>query len=158
MQAGVAQLAEQLICNQQVAGSSPIASSKIYRFIKYYYYVLSDIVFRYPYGGVPEWLKGTDCKSVGSAFGGSNPPPSTNSSSLYGYNLRAGIAQLVEHQPSKLRVASSSLVSRSIFRISIAHVAQLVERILGKDEVTGSTPVVGSREGKAKLENKFYKA
>ncbi len=28
-------------------------------------------------GGVPEWLKGTDCKSVGSAFGGSNPPPST---------------------------------------------------------------------------------
>ena len=30
-------------------------------------------------GGVPEWSKGTDCKSVGSAFGGSNPPPSTNS-------------------------------------------------------------------------------
>ena len=26
--AGVAQLAEQLICNQQVAGSSPITSSK----------------------------------------------------------------------------------------------------------------------------------
>ena len=28
-------------------------------------------------GGVPERPKGTDCKSVGSAFGGSNPPPST---------------------------------------------------------------------------------
>ena len=28
-------------------------------------------------GGVPEWLKGSDCKSDGSAFGGSNPPPST---------------------------------------------------------------------------------
>ena len=27
--AGVAQLAEQLICNQQVAGSNPIASSSI---------------------------------------------------------------------------------------------------------------------------------
>ena len=39
-----------------------------------------------------------------------------------------------------------------------AHIAQLVERILGKDEVTGSTPVVGSREGKAELDNKFYKA
>ena len=53
---------------------------------------------------------------------------------------------MVEHQPSKLRVASSSLVSRSIFfRSRVAHVAQLVERILGKDEVTGSTPVVGSR-------------
>ena len=29
------------------------------------------------YGGVPEWLKGTDCKSVGSAYVGSNPTPST---------------------------------------------------------------------------------
>ena len=26
------------------------------------------------YGEVPEWPKGTDCKSVGVAFGGSNPP------------------------------------------------------------------------------------
>ena len=43
--AGVAQLVEQLTCNQQVAGSSPIASSR--------------------QGGVPEWPKGTDCKSVG---------------------------------------------------------------------------------------------
>jgi hypothetical protein len=54
---------------------------------------------------------------------------------------------LVEHQPSKLRVASSSLVSRSIVSScvqQVAHVAQLVERILGKDEVTGSTPIVGS--------------
>ena len=30
------------------------------------------------YGRVPEWPKGTDCKSVSIAFGGSNPPPSTN--------------------------------------------------------------------------------
>ena len=29
--------------------------------------------------------------------------------------------------------------------IVYAHVAQLVEHILGKDEVTGSIPVVGSR-------------
>lgn len=28
-------------------------------------------------GGVPEWPKGADCKSVGSAFVGSNPTPST---------------------------------------------------------------------------------
>jgi hypothetical protein len=28
-------------------------------------------------GGMPEWLKGTDCKSVGSAYAGSNPAPST---------------------------------------------------------------------------------
>ena len=61
--AGVAQSVEQLICNQQVAGSSPIASSG--------YYFYCD-------GGVPEWLKGADCKSAGGAYGGSNPPPSTS--------------------------------------------------------------------------------
>src|SRR3954453_347191 len=47
----------------------------------------------------------------------------------------AGVAQLVEHQPSKLRVAGSNLVARFV-----ARVAQLVERILGKDEVRGSIP------------------
>ena len=58
----MAQLAEQLICNQQVIGSSPIIGFKNY------------------YGWVPEWPKGADCKSVVSDFGGSNPPPSTQSS------------------------------------------------------------------------------
>ena len=29
------------------------------------------------YGGVPEWPKGADCKSVVCDFGGSNPPSST---------------------------------------------------------------------------------
>ena len=28
-------------------------------------------------GGIPEWPKGTDCKSAGTAFGGSNPPSPT---------------------------------------------------------------------------------
>jgi hypothetical protein len=35
--------------------------------------------------------------------------------------------------------------------INKAHVAQLVEHILGKDEVTGSIPVVGSRQKKDHL-------
>ena len=61
--AGVAQLAEQLICNQQVAGSIPVTSST--------------------YGRVPEWPKGTDCKSVVSDFGGSNPPPSTKKTNAF---------------------------------------------------------------------------
>ena len=52
----------------------------------------------------------------------------------------AGVAQLVEHNPSKVRVARSNRVSRSL-----ADVAQLVERFLGKEEVTGSNPVIGSR-------------
>ncbi len=84
--------------------------------------------------------------------------------------LSAGVAQLVERQPSKLNVASSSLVSRSVFirrgrsnprlplflvrgcpnpRRSLdcypAHLAQLVEHVLGKDEVTSSILVVGSK-------------
>ena len=32
---------------------------------------------RIEYGGVPEWPKGADCKSVVSDFGGSNPPSPT---------------------------------------------------------------------------------
>ena len=34
-----------------------------------------------------------------------------------------------------------------------AHVAQLAERVLGKDKVTGSTPVVGSKKGKCGMMN-----
>ena len=62
--AGVAQLVEQLICNQQVGGSSPSTSSTI------------------SYGRVPEWPKGADCKSVGCTFGGSNPPSPTKTKDL----------------------------------------------------------------------------
>ena len=74
-------------------------------------------------GGVPERSKGTDCKSVGEAFGGSNPPPSTIHGIFHGlvgsqgpraYLTSAGIAQWLERQPSKLRVAGSNPVSRSI--------------------------------------------
>ena len=61
--AGIAQLVEQLICNQQVGGSNPSTSSTIL------------------YGGVPEWPKGADCKSVAFRFGGSNPPSSTKNPS-----------------------------------------------------------------------------
>ncbi len=41
------------------------------------------------YGGVPEWPKGSDCKSDGSAFGGSNPPPST----IVFQKISAGVVQ-----------------------------------------------------------------
>jgi hypothetical protein len=34
--------------------------------------------------------------------------------------------------------------TRPIKKTTYAHVAQLVERVLGKDEVTGSIPVMGS--------------
>ncbi len=86
--AKVAQLVEQLICNQPVVGSSPIFGS---RFI----------------GSVPEWLKGVDCKSTGYAYNGSNPfRPKKNS---------ASVTQLVECHPSKVDVEGSSPFARSIF-------------------------------------------
>ena len=44
---------------------------------------------------------------------------------------------MVELHPSKVVVVSSSLIARSFLMFSTAHVAQLVERILGKDEVHG---------------------
>ena len=62
----------------------------------------------------------------------------------------AGVAQLVERQPSKLNVASSNLVSRSNSFLSgekneTGPSSSGVERILGKDEVAGSNPALGSR-------------
>ena len=93
------------------------------------------------------------------AFGGSNPSLPTFFKKLNNRYVRtmieryfAVVAQLVEHQPSKLRVASSNLVRRSNssnYGYSAiqksACVAQLAEHVLGKDEVTGSIPVVGSK-------------
>jgi hypothetical protein len=133
-------MVEQLICNQQVAGSIPIASSA-----RPYDPTISVPVapqpptgqppFAWPClanvsnGGVPEWPKGTDCKSVVSDFEGSNPSPSTGSRiwTTASFELEepmatplkttrthnAGVAQLVELQPSKLDVAGSNPVSRS---------------------------------------------
>ena len=61
-------MAEQLICNQQVVGSTPTTSSKR--------------------GKIPEWPKGADCKSVGTAFGGSNPPLPTKKDIAKGDTIR----------------------------------------------------------------------
>ena len=66
-------------------------------------------------------------------FGGSNPSSPTRKT--------AEVAQLIEHQPSKLRVASLSLVFRS--KIS-RQCSSGVEHFLGKEEVAGSNPAIGS--------------
>ena len=63
---------------------------------------------------------------------------------------------MVESQPSKLLVAGSIPVSRSTTHSALsahsatsegveADVAQLAEHVLGKDEVTSSILVIGSR-------------
>ena len=51
-----------------------------------------------------------------------------------------GIAQLVEQRSPKPRAEGSSPSAPAIY----ADIAQSVERILGKDEVTGSNPVISS--------------
>ena len=56
--------------------------------------------------------------------------------------LFAVVAQLVERRVAIAKVASSSLVYRSIF----ADVAQSVEHFHGKEGVTGSNPVIGSKD------------
>ena len=86
-----------------------------------------------------EWLKETGCKPVGIAYSGSNPLAPTI----------AGVAQLVEHRPSKPRVASSNLVSRFfilfcfVLIFIVCPCGSVVEHTLGKGEVTGSNPVMG---------------
>ena len=61
---------------------------------------------------------------------------------LYLHCFTARVAQLVELQPSKLNVASSSLVSRSLFKER--RCSSGVERFLGKEEATSSNLVIGS--------------
>jgi hypothetical protein len=213
--AGVAQLVEHRFCKPKVKGSSPLASSE-------------KKSSRAPLGlrlvrhleGCPSGQREQAVNLPASASVGSNPTPSTavclrpdevvllSEALLRGEAQRsdlAGVAQLVERQPSKLNVAGSTPVSRSLvgsgqkdpaplaagtdFALSgvfrargahsssapsgtalsgtapsgsarvaalrdrhcysrwqpSAHIAQVVERVLGKDEVTSSNLVVGSR-------------
>ena len=55
-------------------------------------------------------------------------------------NEKAEVAQSVEHQPSKLRVAGSNLV----FRSKLRQCSSGVERFLGKEEVVSSILTTGS--------------
>src|SRR4029077_19954163 len=109
-------------------------------------------------GEIPKWPKGADCKSAGERLRrvkSSSPhhllPSFLNDIERVGRT--GGNSSAVERQPSKLGVAGSNPVSRSTrsfmaahwTRLGIqAHVAQLAERVLGKDEVSGSIPDMGS--------------
>jgi hypothetical protein len=46
--------------------------------------------------------------------------------------------------PGISEVASGRMGRRDSLEENVAHVAQLVEHVLGKDEVIGSNPIVGS--------------
>ena len=91
LSAGVAQLVEQLICNQQVVGSSPIASSN--------------------YGWMPEWLKGADCKSAGSRL--------HRFESYSIHHFFRGVEQLVARRAHNPKVVGSSPTPATMFFIRI---------------------------------------
>ena len=94
-------------------------------------------------GRYPSGQRGQTVNLLAYAFGGSNPPLPTTSA-IGGLGARkGGNSSAVERQPSKLGVAGSNPVSRST-NVAFAHVAQSAERVLGKDEVSGSIPDMGS--------------
>ena len=123
--AGVAQSAEQLSCKQQVNGSSPFVGSTRRSFCGA---SNSGRRVRYKPGRVPEWTKGADCKSAG-------------------WRLR-----WFESVPAHYGTGCVPVKSTRPFRVYFllgapllpAHIAQSVEHILGKNEVIGSSPIVGS--------------
>ena len=117
LHATVAQLVEQLICNQSVGGSSPLGGSLM---------IYPPKNFR---GRCPSGQREQTVNLPAYAFGGSNPSLPTIGE----------CSSMVEPQPSKLVM---SVRSRSL--ALFACVAQSVEHFLGKEEVTGSSPVVGS--------------
>ena len=89
-------------------------------------------------GGVPEWPKGSDCKSDGSAFEGSNPSPTTSAG-------RGGHSSEAEPQPSKLMTrVRFPLPAPEGSGGATAHIAQQAEHFLGKEEVIGSSPIVST--------------
>ena len=104
----MAQLAEQLICNQQVIGSSPIIG-----FVLRNQYNIVQLNMRY-FGWIPEWPKGTDCKSAGTAFGGSNPPSPIKmqvdklSSGIYTKYVSAGWSSLEARRAHNPKVVGSN--------------------------------------------------
>ena len=64
-------------------------------------------------------------------------------------DVKAEIAQLVEHATENRGVASSILAlgtSRSDGQAVYAGVVQLVERLLAKEKVVGSSPIARSRK------------
>ena len=110
-----------MICNLGVVGSNPSIGSSSGKGLS------GEILGEYQSGQM-----GQTVNLLTYVFGGSNPSSPTI----------AEVAQLVEHQPSKLRVASSNLVFRS--NSKGRRCSSGVERILGKDEVMSSNPITGS--------------
>ena len=104
-----------------------------------------------PCGRVGEWLKPADCKSAapcGLRRFESSPVHHLNRIAREVLKRERSVLFFVTVPRREIRWGKTLgvIVSPPCMRqIDLAWVAQLVERVLGKDEVTGSIPVPGSR-------------
>ena len=136
--ADVAQSVERLTCNQQVAGSTPAIGS-----------ASRQQVGR---GEVPERPKGADCKSAGERLRRFESSPLhsepqsdrvTNDETMRCGSSSDGRARAFQARGRGFD-SRLPLVAVTNAGNAYAHVAQVVEHFLGKEEVTGSNPVMGS--------------
>ena len=89
------------------------------------------------YGWIPEWPKGTDCKSVDFVFEGSNPSPS-----IY---IDAGWSSLEARRAHNPKVVGSNPAPATrVIIYSNAQIAQLVEQRTENPRVAGSIPALGT--------------
>src|SRR6058998_3390897 len=113
-------MVEQLICNQQVKGSSPFVSSlpKRKRNQQPRAQRHAGSVVR----GSVEGEGAVGCPSGQREQTVNLPRLALRRFESFPHHFvaRAGVAQLVEHQPSKLRVTGSSPVARSVPRTPLA--------------------------------------
>jgi hypothetical protein len=169
---------EQLICNQQVGGSNPFASStdKMHDAGYRMFHVRCTVnhgscIMNHAswFGEVAEWTKAADCKSAGASLRRFESCPPHHSfrfkdkefateftekiEKVYLNKIfktpvfsvaisEAGVAQLA--RASAFQAEGRGFESRLPLKNRGAHVAQSAEHILGKDEVSGSSPLVGS--------------
>ena len=179
--ADVAQSVELRFCKPEVRGSSPLVSSKSTEQYVFGGYIGKFVDFAHnkvlPMVGCPsgQWERAVNPPAY--AYGGSNPPPTTNPSSLassvekymtligWQADSDSAIGRAPHRGSSSVGRASAFQAERRGFesllplrsitndahvkqydrRSACAHLAQMVERVLGKDEVTSSILVVGSK-------------
>ena len=122
--ADVAQLAEQLICNQQVIGSSPIIGFIQFNIELYY-------------GQIPEWPKGADCKSVGLRLRWFESIP------LHQRNFRKANFSNAARKDTRSRWSNSSCDSLHPLH-EACPCGSVVEHSLGKGEVMRSIRIMGT--------------
>jgi hypothetical protein len=134
--ADVAQRVERLTCNQQVVGSTPTIGSR-------------DLCRRLaarrraPQERCPSGQREQTVNLPAIAFGGSNPPLSIRATAA----VATGAPSCGSSSVGRARAFQArgrGFDSRLPLLVHCAHVAQSVEHFLGKEEVTGSSPVVGS--------------